>query len=301
MECRSTELSSPKMDTETSSGHEPQSCDDTEHLHSKEKTNEAAVTNRNPESMSISLNDTSVANSSLDAFREVKTSCYSMQTVNSDSDSGDKLAKCSSDRKCPSPSEARCDSLQPKMKPGIQHSTEDHSQTSSQYMAPDTCSDSFLEPKLTVSEEGIICSNSHAGHKLAESDSEKKSFPPTLGTEEFENNIPVVDSPEDDKTLNKINGHEFCEDDAHANALKPAHSIENFANGVVSENLLGSSAGLCNANGCPVEVISDCRNAISYGKEAISDGICDSESSPQSCGAEARGDSQEERAESGSV
>lgn len=274
------------MDTETSSGHEPQSCDDTEQRHSRETTNEAAATNPNPESMPDSPNDTSVANSSLDAPREVNTSCFPMETVNSDSDSGDKLAKCSSDRKHSSPSDARCESLPTKNRPGIQHGIEDHSQSASQCMAADNSSDSFLEPKVTVSDEGIICSNSHAGHKLAESGSE--------------NNIPVMDSPEDDKSSNKINGHDFREDNAHANAL-PAHLVENFANGIVSENPPVSTAGLCGTNGRPFEIISDCKNAIAHGKEAISDGMCGSESSAQSCGAKVRGDSQEERAESGSV
>lgn len=285
-DCRSTELSSPKMDTETSSGHEPQSCDDTEQHHSKEKRNEAAVTKPNPESLSVSLNDTSAANSPLDAFCEVKKSCSPMQTVNSDWDSGDKV-KCSSRSDSP-------DSLQRNIKPGTQHDIEDHVQVTSQCMEADTSSDGFLEPKVKVSDEGIICSNSHAGHELADSGSEKKSFPPAIGNgmDEFVNDIRVVDSPEDDKSFNKINGHEFCEDDVHANALKPAQSVE---------NPLVSNASLCGTNGHPYETTSDCKNARPYGKETVSDGICDSENSPQSCGAKTRGDSQEEKAESGSV
>ncbi|XP_022959072.1 increased DNA methylation 1-like [Cucurbita moschata] len=234
-DCRSTEFSSPKIDTETSSGHEPRSCDDTEQHHFKAKTNEVAVTNLNPESVSVSLNDTSTANSPLDAFCEAKTPCSPMQTVTSDSDSDDK--------------------------PGIRHGLEDRSQSTSQCMAADTSLNNFLEPKVKVSNEGIICSNAHAGHKLADSVYVRKSFSPTTGngTFELENNIPVMDSPEDD---------------AHANSLKPTR---------------------------PFETTSDCKNAIAYVKEAISDGICGSESSPQSCGAKARGGLQEERAESGSV
>ncbi|XP_023006128.1 increased DNA methylation 1-like isoform X2 [Cucurbita maxima] len=234
-DCRSTGFSSPKMDTETSSGHEPRSFDDTEQHHFKAKTNEVAVTNPNPESVSVSLNDTSTANSPLDAFCEAKTPCSPMQTVTSDSDSDDK--------------------------PGIRHGLEDRSQSTSQCMAADTSLNNFLEPEVKVSDEGIICSNAHTGHKLADSVYVRKSFSPTTGngTFELENNIPVMDSPEDD---------------AHANSLKPAR---------------------------PFEITSDCKNAIAYVKEAISDGICGSENSPQSCGAKARGGFQEERAESGSV
>ncbi|XP_022999946.1 increased DNA methylation 1-like [Cucurbita maxima] len=275
--CRSTEFSSPKMDAETSSGQEPQSCDDTEQRHSKKTTNEAADTNPDPESMPGSPNDTSVVNSSLDASREVKTSCFPMETENSDSDSGDKLAECSPDGKCSSPSNPMGISLPTKNRPGIQHVSEDHSQSTSQCMAADTPSDSLLEPKVTVSDEGIIRSNSHAGHKLVESDSQKKSFPSTLGhgTDEFENNIPVMDSPEYDKCSNKINGHDFREDNAHANSFKPALWDENFANGVVGEKPLVSSSGLCGSNGRPSETISD-------------DGICGSENSPQTCGEKVR-------------
>ena len=234
-DCRSTEFSSPKIDTETSSGHEPRSCDDTEQHHFKAKTNEVAVTNPNPESVSVSLNDTSTANSPLDAFCEAKMPCSPMQTVTLDSDSDDK--------------------------PGIRHGLEDRSQSTSQCMAADTSLNNFLEPKVKVSNEGIICSNAHAGHKLADSVYVRKSFSPTTGNGTFElENVPsIMDSPEDD---------------AHANSLKPTR---------------------------PFETTSDCKNAIAYVKEAISDGICGSENSPQSCGAKARGGLQEERAESGSV
>ncbi|KAE8646094.1 increased DNA methylation 1 [Cucumis sativus] len=305
-DCRSTEFSSPKMETETSSGHEPQSCDDTEQHHSKEKTKEAAVLNANPESVSVSLNDTSAANSPLDTFCEVKTSCSPMQTVNSESDSGDKV-------KSSSPSDST-NSLQQENQPEIQHGIEDHVQSTSQRVEVDISSDNFHEPKVKVSDEGIICSNSHepkvkvsdegifcsnshAGHELADSFSEKKSISPAIGNgiDEFRNDTPAVDCPEDDKPFNKINGHEFHEEDAHVNALEPAHSVENFANDIISENPLVSSTSLCDTNGRPFETTSDGKNPRPYGKETISDGIYDSENSPRSsCGAKAKGDSHEE-------
>ena len=305
-DCRSTEFSSPKMETETSSGHEPQSCDDTEQHHSKEKTKEAAVLNANPESVSVSLNDTSAANSPLDTFCEVKMSCSPMQTVNSESDSGDKV-------KSSSPSDST-NSLQQENQPEIQHGIEDHVQSTSQRVEVDISSDNFHEPKVKVSDEGIICSNSHepkvkvsdegifcsnshAGHELADSFSEKKSISPAIGNgiDEFRNDTPAVDCPEDDKPFNKINGHEFHEEDAHVNALEPAHSVENFANDIISENPLVSSTSLCDTNGRPFETTSDGKNPRPYGKETISDGIYDSENSPRSsCGAKAKGDSHEE-------
>ncbi|OMP10193.1 Zinc finger, PHD-type [Corchorus olitorius] len=187
----------------SSSGHDPQECDDG---HASGINSENAAANSDSQCPNVSLNDTCGTSGSLDASLEPNESVSAEETALTNSPTGDKKDEFASDSKDDVKPSSSHDALEVEKKTGLESPTEDNTQSCKEGM-DDTSAVGVMESKVATSEDGTIGTGSRSGDKAAESASDSKN--PDISSMDYSavdmRNKTVSDSPIEEKV-------QSCED-----------------------------------------------------------------------------------------